>query len=285
MASLVRALLSGVLSGDAFSKASSKAVRLAAVAAISGVAVSGAQLAANAQAPDTQPPASAPSATRAVEQSDSPIGIAAGQALMRQAEGAIASQNYAQAATDLVAARKALNDVSTYYQNIAGVFVGVDSRVNRGLRDLAVEAAQVRDEASYQLAVVYRAQGSPDLAVPLLVEVLQSQQPTRPLGQQAYQQLYELGFVEVPYDAPSSRSRGRSSEPEETQPDMAPAESAPAESSVEDPAMDAPVEDAPVEAAPEESSVEDAPAEESAGEATEAPVEQPDEAASEAEDQ
>ena len=70
------------------------------------------------------------------------------------------------------------------------------------MRALALESAEVRDQASYQLAVVYRAQNRPDLAVPLLVEVVQSQQPTRPLGQQAYQQLYELGFVAVPYNAP-----------------------------------------------------------------------------------
>lgn len=151
---------------------------------------------------DTQPPAEAPGATRAVGNADSPIGIAAGRALMSEAENAIASQNYTTAAEKLVAARKALNEVSTHYQGISGVFVGVDSRVTSALRALALESAEVRDEASYQLAVVYRAQNRPDLAVPLLVEVVQSQQPTRPLGERAYQQLYELGFVEVPYDAP-----------------------------------------------------------------------------------
>jgi hypothetical protein len=159
-------------------------------------------LTAQAQTPDTQPPAEAPDATRAVEQATSPIGIAAGQALMSEAESAIASQNYTLAAEKLVAARKALNDVSTYYQNVSGVFVGVDSRVSSSLRDLALESAEVRDQASYQLAVVYRAQSRPDLAVPLLVEVVQSQQPTRPLGQQAYQQLYELGFATEAYSAP-----------------------------------------------------------------------------------
>ena len=151
-------------------------------------------------AQSTQPPAEAPDAMRTIEQSTSPIGIASGQALMSEAESAIAEQNYTLASEKLVAARKALNDVSTYYQNLSGVFTGVDRRVNDGLRSLALESAQVRDQASYQLAVVYRAQSRPELAVPLLVEVVQSQQPTRPLGQQAYQQLYELGFVEVPYE-------------------------------------------------------------------------------------
>lgn len=196
MVSIVKALLSGVLSQAKIAAAASTIVGAIAL-----------PLAAQAQTADplpanTQPPATAPAAARAVEQSNSPIGIASGQALMGEAESAISAQNYSLAAEKLVAARNALNDVSTYYQNLSGVFVGVDSRVNDGLRTLALQSAQVRDQASYQLAVVYRAQSRPDLAVPLLVEVVQSQQPTRPLGQQAYQQLYELGFVAVPYAAP-----------------------------------------------------------------------------------
>jgi len=36
------------------------------------------------------------------------------------------------------------------------------------------------------------------------MEILRSQQPTRELGQQAYQQLFELGFVDEPFDGSSS---------------------------------------------------------------------------------
>lgn len=194
MVSIVKALLSGV---------SPKAVAIAATSAVTSVVLGTTPLPLTAQAQTEVPTEERTNgASRAVEQSDSPIGIAAGQALMSDAESAIAVQDYTTAAAKLVEARSALNDVSTYYQNVSGVFVGVDSRVTSNLRDLALEAAQVRDQASYQLAVVYRAQSRPDLAVPLLVEVVGSQQPTRPLGQQAYQQLYELGFVGVPYDAP-----------------------------------------------------------------------------------
>ena len=192
MVPIVKALLPGTLS---------KAAAIAAASTIIGAMAM--PLAATAQSTtEPQPPAEAPAATRTIEQSDSPIGIAAGQALMSEAESAIASQDYTLASEKLVAARQSLNDVSTYYQGISNVFVGVDSRVTSAVRALALESAEVRDQASYQLAVVYRAQNRPDLAVPLLVEVVQSQQPTRPLGQQAYQQLYELGFVAVPYNAP-----------------------------------------------------------------------------------
>ncbi len=204
MVFIVKALLSGSLP-SVFSRSAAVATASALTSTIAGMLIGTMPLAALAQAtPTNQPPATAPGATRAIEQSSSPIGIAAGQALMSEAESAIAAENYTLATEKLVAARKALNDVSTYYQNLASVFVGIDSRVNSGLRDLALQSAQVRDRATYQLALSYRAQSRPELAVPLLVEVIQSQQPTRELGQQAYQQLYELGFVSVPYNAPGS---------------------------------------------------------------------------------
>jgi sorbitol-specific phosphotransferase system component IIA len=62
-----------------------------------------------------------------------------------------------------------------------------------------VETAQKRDEATYQLALVHRAQNEADVAVPLLVQVIRSQNPTTEMGKKAYQQLFELGFVDSPY--------------------------------------------------------------------------------------
>lgn len=200
-APVIKALLSGRLS---------KVAAVAATGTLLGGAFTPLEAQMTAQAEQTVAPQAEPAlvaqATRAVEDATSPIGIAAGEALMQEAEAAISEQNYTTASEKLISARKALNEVSTYYQNLSGVFVGVDSRVNNDLRSLALEAAQVRDRASYQLAVVYRAQSRPDLAVPLLVEVVQSQQPTRPLGQQAFQQLFELGFVSVPYEAPTGQA-------------------------------------------------------------------------------
>jgi hypothetical protein len=62
-----------------------------------------------------------------------------------------------------------------------------------------LDAAQMRDEATYQLALAHRAQNQPELAVPLLTQVIRSQNPTRDLGKKSYNQLVELGFADVPY--------------------------------------------------------------------------------------
>lgn len=136
---------------------------------------------------------------RPLNQTSSSLSIAAGQQLMTEASAAIANQNYDQAEEKLKQARESFNQLSTYYQELAQMFVGVDTQINRSNRDKALETAQLRDQASYQLALVYRSQNQPNEAVPLLMEILRSQQPTRDLGQRAYQQLFELGFVDAPY--------------------------------------------------------------------------------------
>jgi hypothetical protein len=57
-------------------------------------------------------------------------------------------------------------------------------------------------DANMRLAALFRRQGQPEVAVPLLVEVVTSMTPTTEVGRRAYQQLIEIGFVTTPYTAP-----------------------------------------------------------------------------------
>lgn len=164
-----------------------------AAAVLSVALVGGMSGAALAQEPSGADPA------RPLNQATSSLSLASGQQLMAEASAAIAEQNYPLAEEKLKQARDSLNQISTYYQELAQMFVGVDTLLNRTNREKALETAQLRDQATYQLALVYRSQNKPDEAVPLLMEILRSQQPTRELGQRAYQQLFELGFVDEPY--------------------------------------------------------------------------------------
>jgi thioredoxin-like negative regulator of GroEL len=125
--------------------------------------------------------------------------IEATQRLLREAEGAVSAQNYSLAASKLQDARQVSNQLSNFYQALAGSFLGVDNRASDSLRQKALAAAQVRDQSTYQLALVYRAQNKPEQAIPLLIEIIRSQNPSRALGTKSYQQLFELGFVDVPY--------------------------------------------------------------------------------------
>lgn len=140
-----------------------------------------------------------PNVVRPSGQETGILSLQAGQRLMQESTAAVSSQNYTLAVKKLQEARQIFNQLSNFYQDLAGSFSGIDNRIAESQRRKALETAQMRDEATYQLAVVHRAQNQPELAVPLLVQIIRSQQPTRDLGKRAYQQLFELGFVDSPY--------------------------------------------------------------------------------------
>lgn len=152
-----------------------------------------------------------PTLLRPLTQDNSLLSLQGGLRLMTEASDAVSAQNYALAAKKLQDARQVFNQLSNFYQQLASSFSGIDNRVADSQRLKAIETAQMRDQATYQLALVHRAQNQPELAVPLLVQIVSSQQPTRDLGKKAYQQLFELGFVDAPFprsgNAPSSSSR------------------------------------------------------------------------------
>lgn len=127
------------------------------------------------------------------------LSIEGGDRLMKEIDQAVTSQDYALAVKKLQQARQVYNQLSSLYQQLNSSFTGIDISAADSHRKNALATAQKRDEATYQLALVYRAQNQPELAIPLLVQIITSQNPTRELGTKAYQQLFELGFVKTPF--------------------------------------------------------------------------------------
>lgn len=148
-------------------------------------------------APAAMPQPSPPSAQASTELAL--LSLRGGNGLMTEAASAVSAGNYPLAQSKLKDARKIFNQISNFYQDLSTVFAGLDTPIANSTRDKAVESAQKRDESTYQLALVHRAQNQPELSVPLLVQVLKSQQATRELGKKAYAQLFELGFADVEY--------------------------------------------------------------------------------------
>jgi len=143
-----------------------------------------------------------PNVLHPVSPDSSILSMQGGQRLLTEASSAVSSQKYDLAAKKLQEAREVFNQLSNFYQELANSFSGIDSRIADSQRQKALQAAQMRDDATYQLALVHRAENKPELAVPLLVQIIRSQNPTRDLGKKAYQQLFELGFVDSPYPKP-----------------------------------------------------------------------------------
>lgn len=143
-----------------------------------------------------------PNELRSLTQPNSLLSMQGGQRLIEEANTAVGEQNYTLAIQKLQEARQVFNQLSNFYSQLADSFSGIDNRISETQRTNALSTAEMRDRATYQLALVHRAQERPELAVPLLIQIVRSQNPTTELGKKAYQQLFELGFVDAPYPRP-----------------------------------------------------------------------------------
>jgi hypothetical protein len=144
-----------------------------------------------------------PNNFRPLTQEDSLLSPSGGQKLMTEAIQAVNSERYDVALDKLQQARKIFNQLSNFHLQLANSFSGIDPKIFEDQRTQALSTGQMRDEATYRLALVHRAKNQPELAVPLLIQVIRSQNPTTDLGRKSYQQLLELGFVNLPFSTPT----------------------------------------------------------------------------------
>jgi hypothetical protein len=101
-------------------------------------------------------------------------------------------------------AREASKQLLGFYRDLSGAFRGLDARIPREMDDKGRQVLEALVQANLRLAALFRRQNQPEVAVPLLVEVVKTMTPTTESGRKAYQQLLEIGFVTTPYTAPSA---------------------------------------------------------------------------------
>ena len=65
--------------------------------------------------------------------------------------------------------------------------------------DKGRESIKIWAESNARLAALYKRKNQPEVAVPLLVEIIRLMSPTSTEGKEAYKDLVQLGFVETPY--------------------------------------------------------------------------------------
>jgi hypothetical protein len=132
------------------------------------------------------------------------------KSLLSRGDAAVARGDLAAARRDYDTAREASRRLLGFYRDLSGAFRGLDARIPREMDAKGREALEVLAQANLRLAALLRRQGQPEVAVPLLVEVVKIMTPAREEGRKAYQGLVELGFATIPYPASSGGSTGGS---------------------------------------------------------------------------
>jgi hypothetical protein len=136
----------------------------------------------------------------------SAFDVSAVKALLARGDAAVAAGNLAEARRLYDQARDASRRLLGFYRDLSGAFRGLDARIPREMDEKGRLALDLLVQANMRLAALFRRQNQPEVAVPLLVEVVKVMTPANEAGRKAYQQLIEIGFVTTPYTAPAGSS-------------------------------------------------------------------------------
>jgi len=130
--------------------------------------------------------------------------VRAVQALLARGDSAAAAGNLPEARRYYDQARDASKQLLGFYRDLSGAFRGLDARIPREMDDKGRKVLDALVQSDLRLAALFRRQNQPEVAVPLLVEVVKIMTPSTDAGRKAYQQLLEIGFASTPYTAPSA---------------------------------------------------------------------------------
>ena len=68
------------------------------------------------------------------------------------------------------------------------------------MRKKGLEISKILAKTNERLASIYIREEQPEVAVPLLVEIIRIMSPNSIEGKKAYQNLIKLGFLETPFN-------------------------------------------------------------------------------------
>tara|TARA_Y100000589_G_C26966849_1_gene552979 strand:- start:169 stop:687 length:519 start_codon:yes stop_codon:yes gene_type:complete len=107
--------------------------------------------------------------------------------------------NYEKAKDSYDKARNLARQLSGFYRDLSGSFRGIDARIPREMDTKGRESLRIWADSNSRLSKLYKLKKQPEVAVPLLVEIIKIMSPSSPEGKSAYNELMELGFVVTPY--------------------------------------------------------------------------------------
>ena len=96
-------------------------------------------------------------------------------------------------------ARKLAKQLASFYSDINSSFKGVDARIPNEMQRKGKQTLKFLAKSNERLASLYIKTEKPEVAVPLLVETIRIMSPNSPEGKDAYEKLFQLGFVETKY--------------------------------------------------------------------------------------
>ena len=118
---------------------------------------------------------------------------------IKQGDEFIKNGDFDKAKDSYLDARKLAKQLASFYSDLNTAFKGNDARIPNEMQRKGKETLQILAESNERLAALYIKDGNPEVAVPLLIEIIRIMSPNSSEGKEAYQRLIQLGFVETEY--------------------------------------------------------------------------------------
>ena len=118
---------------------------------------------------------------------------------IKQGDEFIKSGDFDKAKDSYLDARKLAKQLATFYSDLNAAFIGIDARIPNEMQRKGKETLQILAESNERLANLYIKDKKPEVAVPLLLEIIRIMSPNTSEGKEAYERLIQLGFVETKY--------------------------------------------------------------------------------------
>tara|TARA_Y100001968_G_C19227848_1_gene652966 strand:+ start:306 stop:827 length:522 start_codon:yes stop_codon:yes gene_type:complete len=130
---------------------------------------------------------------------DGGFNVSTVERLIKRGDESAARGDLVKAKENYDKARNVSRQLLSFYRDLNGSFRGLDARVPREMDAKGRKALEALSKANLRLAALFRKQNQPEVAVPVLVEVVRLMTPASSQGKRAYEELLELGFAETPY--------------------------------------------------------------------------------------
>ena len=118
---------------------------------------------------------------------------------LKEGDDFIKNSDFDKAKDSYLDARKLAKQLASFYSDLNQAFKGVDARIPSEMQRKGKETLQILAKSNERLAAFYIKDGEPEVAVPLLIEIIRIMSPNSPEGKEAYSKLLKLGFVETTY--------------------------------------------------------------------------------------
>jgi len=136
---------------------------------------------------------------RVLSNTNKTLSIANVEAFIVEGDALIKTGEIDKAKESFDKARNLAKQLAGFYGDLNGSFIGFDARIPNEMTKKGKKSLQAWAKSNARLAAVYKKKKQPEVAVPLLVEIIRLMSPSSKEGKQAYKTLVQLGFVETPY--------------------------------------------------------------------------------------